>query len=71
MGLFRPSRETKGPDPHLDKKIGLFFLAAVLAIIGMVTEEPWTIYAAILVLLLAFLLRFLPQHGGSDDVDSE
>lgn len=61
MSLFhRAPRD--GPDPHLDAKIGLFFLAAAMALTGMFLGSPWVIYGAILVLLLGLLLRFLPSR---------
>ena len=63
MGLFRPQRPGGEVDPHLDLKILLFFVAAVLAVAGMLTGSPWTIYAAILVIVVGLLLRFLPGRG--------
>jgi hypothetical protein len=35
VGLLGPSRERRGPDPHLDIKIFLFMAGAALAGAGM------------------------------------
>jgi len=59
VGLLGPSRERRGPDPHLDLKIFLFLVGAVLAVTGMATERPLLVWLAFLPLALAFLLRFL------------
>ncbi|MGH7476620.1 MAG: hypothetical protein ACRELD_10050 [Longimicrobiales bacterium] len=72
MGLFRPSRETRGPDPYLDWKIGAFMLGAALGVAGMITNRRALIVAAIVVLFLGFLLRFLPRDDRSaKDADSQ
>ncbi|MFW6080041.1 MAG: hypothetical protein ACODAE_10495 [Gemmatimonadota bacterium] len=56
---FRPSRERRGPDPHLDVKIIVFVVGAVLAVVGIGTEIDWLISIAIAILAAGVLLRFL------------
>ncbi len=49
-------------DPHLDLKIGLFFVAAVLGLTGMLLARPLLIYAAMVAIGLGLLLRFLRRR---------
>ncbi|MDZ7780110.1 MAG: hypothetical protein U5R14_09315 [Gemmatimonadota bacterium] len=57
---------------HLEWKVRLFTLGAVLAVVGMALDRGWMIGAAIVVLGLGLTLRFLP--GGREimpDDDSD
>ena len=56
-------RGRRGPDPHLPKKIQLFFAAAALAVAGMALDSSWLIGLAILALFAGLALRFLPGPG--------
>ena len=58
MGLLGPSREKRGPDPHLDIKIFLFLAGAALAVAGMATERQFLVWLAFLPLAGIALLRF-------------
>ena len=58
MGILGPSREPRGPDPHLDIKIFLFIAGAVLAAAGMATERPLLVWLAFVPLAAAFVVRF-------------
>lgn len=58
-------RSRKGGDHHLDWKIRLFGMGALLALVGMGLDIPLLVGSAIVVLLLGFILRFLP--GGGED----
>ena len=58
MGLLGPSRQRRGPDPHLDIKIFLFLAGAVLAGAGMTLERPLLVWLAFLPLAAVALLRF-------------
>lgn len=71
MSLFARRSSEEGPDPWLDLKIGLFFVAALLAVVGMAVGAPWLIYAAILVIVLGLLLRLLPRGGGEGEQGKE
>jgi hypothetical protein len=55
---------------RLEWRIRLMGVGAILAVIGMYFEARWMIWIAIAVLVLGFLLRFLPRDGrGPDDAD--
>ncbi len=57
--MFFPRRSrTTGPDPHLEIKIALFSVGAILALVGMYLENRWVVSAAIAVLAAGFLMRF-------------
>ena len=58
MGLLGPSRENRGPDPHLDVKIFLFLGGAAFALAGMATRTPILVWLAFLPLGIAFVVRF-------------
>ena len=55
------SRRKRGQDPHLEWKIRLFFVGALLALFGMILDRSWLIGAAVAVLAAALLLRILPK----------
>jgi hypothetical protein len=57
-------RGKRGPDPHLPKKVQLFFLAAALALVGMALESSLLVGLAILALAVGLALRFLPGSRG-------
>lgn len=61
MGLFRPSRERRGPDPHLAWKMALFTIGAAVGVIGMLRDNGRLIALGILLLAAGVLLRFLPH----------
>lgn len=63
MGLLGPTREDRGPDPHLDTKVFLFLGGAALAVAGMVTRMPLLVWIAFLPLGLAFAVRFFRRRG--------
>jgi hypothetical protein len=58
VGLLGPSRERRGPDPHLDIKIFLFMAGAALAGAGMALERPILVWLAFIPLAAVALLRF-------------
>ncbi|HEX6589798.1 MAG TPA: hypothetical protein VF039_12315 [Longimicrobiales bacterium] len=58
MGLLGPSRERRGPDPHLDTKIFLFLAGGALAVAGIATGNALLVWLAFLPLAGAFLVRF-------------
>jgi len=61
-------RMRRGDDPHLDWKVRLFFLGAVLALVGIGTKSSAVVGLATAVLLLGLGLRFLP--GGDGGVEA-
>ncbi len=66
MGLFRPSRESYGPDPYYQWKTILFAIGAALGLGAIFTEHDWLILVAVPVLAVGVALRWLPRHRGGE-----
>ena len=60
-----------GPDRFLGWKLGIFFLGAGLFMAGAATGRQWAVAAAIGVLALGMVLRFLPGRSRSDGGEPE
>lgn len=60
-------------DRHLEWKVGIFSVAAVLVLAGIYLEERWMTGAAIVVLAGAMVLRFAPEpaHAAEAPDDAE
>ncbi len=73
MGLFRPSRERRGPDPYYHWKAILFAIGAGFGLAAMVTNHDWLIWVAVPVLAVGVALRWLPRDGedGEPEADEE
>jgi hypothetical protein len=56
------SRKNRGEDPHLDWKVRIFFLGALLALVGIARDSRLLVGLAVGVLLLGFVLRFIPRE---------
>lgn len=70
--MFVPSRSRRqGPDPRLDIKIGLFSVGAILALVGMLTDNRWVLVAATIILLAGFLLQFRGRRTRADGPDGD
>lgn len=66
--MFRPSRKRReGEDRFLAWKIGLFAIGAAAAFAGMARSLSWLVWAGVGVLLIAMILRFLPERDRSPD----
>jgi hypothetical protein len=69
------SRKKRSPDPHLQRKVGLFFAGAAVALVGIALESRIVVGVATLILLAGFALRFLPRggegQGEEDDAQGE
>jgi hypothetical protein len=61
---------SEGPDPWLLAKVRVFAIGAALALGGMILDQGWMIWAAIGVLLVGIVLRFLPRTDGSRASDA-
>ncbi len=61
--MFFSRRKDRGPDLHLDWKVRIFFLGALLAFIGMILDSSVLVLVAIGVLMVGLVLRFLPAGG--------
>ncbi len=68
---MRVDRSRDRPVHHLVWRVRLLGVAAVLAIAGMMLENPWMVNGAIGVLLLTFALRFIGRAEDPDDVEEE
>lgn len=70
MILFvrRSRRET--PDPYVGLKMLLFALGAALALAGMLLARTWLVVTAMVVLVVAFAVRFLPARAGRGEEES-
>lgn len=55
-------RGDDGPDPHVRWKVAAFAAGAVVGLVGMALESRLVVGAAIVVLGVGFLLRFLPRN---------
>jgi hypothetical protein len=68
-----PSRRRDRPVRHLQWRMRTFALGAVLALFGMSRGIDWLVDVAIGVLVLGFLLRFLPEadEDGPDEGQGE
>jgi len=64
-------RGSAPPGRFLEWKIGLFFLGAVLLMVGIGLEQDLLVLFSILVLAAAFVLRFLEQRDPPRDVGGE
>lgn len=73
MGFFRPRRDpAAGPDVWLPLKMALFITGAAAALAGIALDRDWLVNAAIALLALGFVLRFLrprPEPGGDDPAE--
>ncbi|HEU4559112.1 MAG TPA: hypothetical protein VFS20_14725 [Longimicrobium sp.] len=58
--VFTPSR-SKGPSRFLSWKLRLFFIAAVLLLVGMAREADLLVIIAIALLAVAIFLRFFER----------
>jgi hypothetical protein len=63
-------RRTQPTLAHLEWRIRLFGAGAILAMVGIVTEQGWLINVAIGVLLIGFALRFVGRRPG-DSADPD
>jgi hypothetical protein len=64
--FFRRGVSSKD-DPWVAEKIWVFTVGALVAMVGMLLENPWLMGAAALLLLGGILLRFIPRGGDSDE----
>ena len=53
-------RRRDRPVRHLEVRVALFGAGAILALVGMATEQSWLINVAIAVLIVGVVVRFLP-----------
>jgi hypothetical protein len=54
-------RRRSGPDPFLQWKVRLFFLGAVVALVGLARDSSLLVGLAVLILLIGVAVRLLPR----------
>ena len=64
-------RSSRTPDRFLIWKVRLFAIGATLGLAGMFMDQRAMIWGAIGVLVVGFLLRFLPHREGKDGQEGE
>jgi hypothetical protein len=57
------TRSSKPSRSHLEWRVRLFGMGAIMAVVGMGAEQPWLIDVAIALLVVGFLLRMLARRG--------
>jgi hypothetical protein len=64
---------SKRSDPHLEWKVRIFAVAAVLGLCGIYFDDRWMTGGAIVLLAGAIFLRFLPGAGRvpADELDGD
>jgi len=65
------NRGSRGPDPHLGRKVQIFALGAVLGLAGIGFESSLLVGLAIVVLAVGMVLRLLPDPPSSGDPGME
>ncbi len=63
MGLFRPARTRRGPDPYYDWKVGAFAVGAAFGLAGIFTNRDVLVLVAVPILAVGVALRWLPRRG--------
>jgi hypothetical protein len=61
--MIRPDRSSEREIKHLEWRVRIFSIGAVIAVFGLYYDNVWVIWAALAVLLTGFLVRFLPTGG--------
>ena len=64
MGLFRPSRARRGPDPFYRWKVAIFTVGAAVAFVGMFGHHDQLVLVAVPILAVGVAVRWLPRSGG-------
>jgi len=59
--IFASRRSREGPDPHLEMKVILFFVGAVLALAGIKLDSSLLVGLAIVILMGGVALRLIPE----------
>jgi disulfide bond formation protein DsbB len=57
----------RGSSGHLEWRIRLFGVGAIVGLAGMYAQVRWMIWIALVVLVVGFLLRFFPASGTEED----
>ena len=68
--MSRDRARRGGAVRHLEWRVRLFGVGAILALVGILTETSWLINAAIAVLVVGAALRFAPDRRQPEQDDS-
>lgn len=68
---MRLRRDGKGRGRHLEWRVRILGVGAVLALAGMWAGEEWLVNLAIAVLVGGFLLRFVDERDGAEGEEDE
>ncbi len=71
--MFISSRRER-PDPHLEKRVYIFWTGAILGLAGIFMDVGWLVGVAIAVLAVGMVLRFVSSRknvGGPSDPEAE
>lgn len=71
MGLFRPSRERRGPDRFVWWKVASFAVGAALGLAGIFMHVDGLVLAAVVVLAVGVGLRLLAGRGDEEEPPPE
>jgi len=69
--LFFADRSNRTDDRYLVWKVRMFAIGATLGLAGMFLDQKWLVWAAIVVLVVGFFLRFLPPASSSEAADAD
>lgn len=64
---MKADRDPDRPIRHLEWRVRILGVGAVLGLAGMYFDSGWMVNGAIGVLVLGFFLRFLPGSDEGDD----
>jgi hypothetical protein len=67
MILFMRRSGLEGEDPYVGLKMLLFAVGAVMALGGMLLAWTWLVAVAMVVLVVAFAVRFMPARAAKDN----
>ncbi|MEQ9569398.1 MAG: hypothetical protein RLN75_04350 [Longimicrobiales bacterium] len=68
---MKVDRDPNRPVRHLEWRVRILGIGAVLGLAGMFRDAGWMVNVAIGVLVLGFFLRFLPAGDEGADSDGE
>lgn len=68
---MKVDRDPNRPVRHLEWRVRLLGVGAILALAGIYFDSGWMVNVALAVLLTSFLLRFKPEKGGEEESAGE
>jgi hypothetical protein len=62
---MKVDRSRERPVRHLEWRVRLLGVGAILALAGIYFDSSWMVNGAIVILLIGFALRFAPDRGAA------